>query len=319
MPKFLPVSYADRPAFGPEEYLSQDEVDAIIEREEREAVSYAASHKALKYSPDQERDDHGRFAGGGSTAGAEPPTSRFGGEVIWSADTGWADSEAGTLVPEVSRTQESSTLNAGTPLPEGSPLAQAIEARTGGGDYGPEQHALIVAAIQEAKSDAPELYRGFPLSTDAGWTPEESAAFTDSLTEGTTLELKLGSWTEDEAVSREFAALDEKGNPVQATDERAYTPTGNFITPEQDRVVFTAAPGAQALNLAPNAAERFQYQAEWATTGTFRINDVSLHDGVWDVAVTQLDSIEPGTGAGNDYTERLTDEAVRAMVEGMHP
>lgn len=280
---FLPVSYADREAFGPEEYLTQDEVDAIIEREEAEAVAHAAKHgkadpihpsRRVKYDPDQPRDDHGRFGSGG---GSDTPK------------------------------QEAAALNAGKPLPTNSPLAMAIYARTGNGDYGPAEHALIVSAVQAAPANAPELYRGFPLSADAGWTPETSEAFTDKLVVGAELELKLGSWTSDPTVSREFAALDDYGNPVGGADGRAYTPTGNFVTPDQDRVVFTLSPGAQALNLEPNAAPDFKYQNEAATLGTFKVDDVGIENGVWSVHVTQIDSKEPPSETlSTDYTERLT-------------
>lgn len=80
---FLETSYANRPAFHPDELLPQEEVDAIIAREQAEADAYAREHRKVrpigglrvKYSEDQPRDERGRFGSGGGIAQNEHITS----------------------------------------------------------------------------------------------------------------------------------------------------------------------------------------------------------------------------------------------------
>lgn len=281
MTNFLPTSYSDRPAYHPDELLPQEEVDAIIEREQREADAYARDHRKVrpiagvrvKYSEDQERDDHGRFGSGSS------------GEIAGQA----------------------ATLNSGKEIDPESKLGRAITARTGGGDYSNADHRVIVDAIQAAPPNAPELYRGFLMNEANGWSPEQTAAFTSALQVNGVVDMRLGSWSDTMDVAEDFAATRD-GAPVSEADERAYTSTGTFAQYEDERVIVTAAPGSQSLNVGPNSAADFEWQSEWNTLGMFRIDSVEHTGQVWSIHVTQMDSEEPGPGhsEGGDANDRRT-------------
>lgn len=212
----------------------------------------------------------------------------------------------------------------------GVSLADAINTRTGGGGvYGPAEHKVIVDAIQHASHDAPVLYRGFAMNESNGWSTAERDAFTSQLQPGATIEMKLGSFTEDPQQVGQFAGVDSYLRPtggvgstmppieggadasIMADIARSegffITPTGTVIQPTDERVVIAVQPGAQALNMQPHAAVDFQDQAEWDTLGSFKVDAVQ-HDGpVWKVQVTQLDTNEPSGVRGGERQNGLPD------------
>ena len=264
-PKFLPTDFSHRVTVSDEEIaaenLTDEEFDALIEKEQAEADAWAAAHASaksryrVKYSEDQPRDSDGRFASGGGLA------------------------------------SEAAALNSGKEIT--GPLADAVAARTGVGGYTYDMHQLIVQAIEAAPANAPELYRGFAMNSDNGWTFEDVKAFTDGLTPGAEIGMRLGSYSESHDIIENFAGVDENNQAVGGADPRAYTPTGTFIQSDDPRVVLTVTPGAQALNAQPVAAYDYEYQREWITTGTFSVDSVQ-HDGVvWNVHLTQKDTEEP--------------------------
>jgi hypothetical protein len=270
-----------------QEHVPFERVQAYSERIPNTGKAFASLR--VKYSPDQDRDDHGRFAsGGGGSADA----------VI---------------------SHEAAMLNDGKALPANDPLAEAIDHRTGGDAYTDRDHARIVEAVQAAPANAPELYRGFAMTPFMSWSPESVAAFTANLQPGATMNMKLGSWTQDPQVADDFAGT-EGGGATPAGDGFE-TPTADIIDADTPRVVMTMEPGAQALNIAPNATEQYADQQEWNTLGTVRVESVEHEGPIWRVGVSQVNTTEPSDRelehqAPTLNREAVTDAAVRAAIEG---
>jgi hypothetical protein len=194
--------------------------------------------KILKYSPDQPRDEDGRFASGGTSIDHR----WFGGYTA----TAMRATLAGPI-PDA---------NAG--LVDGGPFL----GMTGREVESLHQGALdIVSKINAAPPTTANIYRGIGLHN------ADYAEFRSAMSPGRTVDLNLSSWTSVERIANSFA------RNVYGT-----VPDTGLASSPPHVVVFDLAPGARALDVHGDAPVFQQFAREALTAGRFTVTSVDHVD-----------------------------------------
>ena len=129
----------------------------------------------------------------------------------------------------------------------------------------------LIAAVQSAPANSPELYRGMVVSP----------GHLDELKAGSQFTLPMSSFTESQPFSESFA---RKWGPMIA--EAHAKREGRKLPKGMQPVVMVLEPKANALNISPIVSER---QAEWITQGQFLITKVGDDNGLTVVHLKQTD------------------------------
>ena len=248
-------------AFSNQEASVRAYVDSVVTR---------ASKMVTKYSPDQPRDERGRFSSGGGEF-AEMPLP---GEPSPEERASWAPRDAAL------------SWSGGTSDAPGIGSQAIREALARGGDPpGVTRGAYdigrtLVSAVDQAPPTTYPLYRGIGFANQADYE-----AFASTIKDGAKIDMNLSSWTAVRDTAEKFASNVYGTNPAA---DIGYTP---------HQVLFSLEPGAKAYDATWDIAQGPQYR-EHLTDGRFEVQNVSHLDlfsgGTFDtVSLKQIDTFSP--------------------------
>lgn len=193
-----------------------------------------------KYSPDQDRDERGRFAyeGGPGAAAARAANAWSRDPATRGAAMDWAAGMHDSMREYLARANS---------LDPSSHQATVLKEAT-----------LLVAAVAASTPTDYRLYRGIGL--DDG----PYAKFLETFQPGKSVDLNLSSWTRDQAFAAAFAS---NSWGTQRPVDREYTPA--------HQVIFVLERGAHALDISEQVTE-IQSKAydEHLTAGRFTVESV---------------------------------------------
>lgn len=189
--------------------------------------------------------------------------------------------------------------------PEGKLLREGIKSWTGEGEHSAKGTDMLKETIAHAPHNAPELWRGVrsgltPTHPEAGAVAHvaelKQVGNVVSLGEGGPNTAQLASFSTDQNVAMGFAGATQYGG--ESGFERI--PRDEVASPA---VLIRVEPGSQALRI-DRISQSFKAQAEWVSTGQYRVTNVEDHPTVKGLSIVTLQQVD----AKKTFAPTLTKE-----------